>query len=60
MLSLHKKEDSFLLRGEYLMSICSVINKIGKPGKVSHFEQLKSQLLDIGFMYAEKSQRIRL
>lgn len=37
MLSLHKKEDSLQVKGEYLMNICSAVDKTGKPGKVFHF-----------------------
>lgn len=48
------------LRTEYLMSVCSAADKIEKLGKVSHFQQLKTQMLDIGSFYVENSQIICL
>lgn len=42
------------------MSVCSAADKIEKLGKVSHFQQLKTQMLGIGSFHAENSQIICL
>lgn len=38
--SRHQKKHSLWLKGEYLVTICLALDRVRKPGKISHFSMV--------------------